>query len=130
MTNLLNNKCKCSSGTCYEPFKLDQVQAFLDTFEERSKRDQDTILALALGAESGGKSGRREFNFLGHHLKRGCFESLLGISSHRVDRAGAVDLRYGPSMRPSQYTASIDSFCLVLYNSVAEPLPDRRPDNQ
>ena len=126
LMNLLNNKCKCSQGTCFEQFTLDEVKLFLDNFERQAKQDQDAILFMGLG--DGSASGRREFFFLGKYLKRVCFESLLGISSHRVDRMGALDLRFGSHPRASPLAASIDTFCMVLYNSVAEPLPNKLPD--
>ena len=61
-------------------------------------------------------------------MRRGCFEALLGVSSHRIDRLGALDLRFGkrPS-KPSPLLASVDSFCMILYNSIAEPLPTKLP---
>lgn len=128
---LLSGKCKCTEGRCYGQLRASDVQRFLDQFEQQGKREQDTILCLAVqDAEgnlwSGGKT-RREFYFLGFYLKRVCFEALLGISSHRVDRIGLIDLRFGKQMRASQLTASIDSFAMVLYNSVAEPLPHKLP---
>lgn len=113
---------------------MDEVKAFLDTFEECNKREQDAILFMATNpddtsAEMGERSqGRRTFYFLGRYMKRSCFESLVGISSHRVDRIGAFDQRYADvrkPQQPSQLTASIDAFAMILYNSVAEPLPDR-----
>ena len=52
------------------------------------------------------------------------------MGSGRADRLGQgqVDLRcLQPSKRGSQQQASVDSFMVVLYNSVAEHLPDKRP---
>ena len=89
------------------------------------KRDQDAVLFLAVGCRVQQPASRREFVFLNTPLKRVCFEALLGISSHRTDRIGAIDLRYGKHDRPPPLMASIDSLAMVLYNSVAEPLPDR-----
>ena len=60
-----------------------------------------------------------------HYMKRVCLESFLGLSSDCDDRIGALDMRYGPRPRASKLTASVDAFCMVLYNSVAEPLPDK-----
>ena len=104
----------------------------MNQFEKMEKREQDAILFLAFGEQTAAASqkNRREFHFLGKYLKRVCFEALLGISSHRVDRVGALDLRYGSHPRPSPLTASIDSFCMVLYNSVAEPLPNKQHGGQ
>ena len=48
----------------------------------------------------------------------------MGVASRRLDRIGQLDERYG-STRPSKYAASIDSFLLILYNSLAEPLPTK-----
>ena len=97
------------------------VQAFLDAFQAMSKRDQDAALFLAVPKGA----SRREFVFLSQPMRRACFEKLLGISSHRTDRSGAVDMRYGNHQRPSTHHASIDSFAMILYNSIAEHLPDR-----
>ena len=125
LTALLNGKCKCAGGSCYKDFKFDEVKGFLDTFQLISKRDQDSVLFLAVGSRVQQPASRREFVFLNKPLKRVCFEASLGISSHRTDRIGAIDMRYGKHDRPSPLMASIDSFAMVLYNSVAEPLPDR-----
>ena len=97
----------------------------MDQFDKHSKLEQDNLLFLA--SEMG--TGRREFYFLGHYMKRACWEALLGVSSHRVDRIGALDMRYGNRPRASKLTSSIDAFCMVLYNSVAEPLPNKFPEN-
>ena len=103
------------------------MQQFLDTFQKQSKREQDSILLLAVdpAAEARSTPGRREFYFLDRYLKRACFEQLIGVSSHRIDRIGALDLRFGRRHRPSALTASVDSFAMILYNSIAEALPDR-----
>lgn len=126
---LLNNPCKCADKTCYQKLEFKSVMAFLDAFEARSKSEQDTILVLALEQTDIPKPTqkvRKDYYFLGVQLRRVCFQALLGISSHRLDRMGAIDLRYGKRVpKPSPLTASIDSFCTVLYNSIAEPLPDR-----
>ena len=59
-------------------------------------------------------------------MRRACFESLLGLSSHRVDRIGALDLRFGKRVgAPSALMAGVDAFCIILYNSIAEPLPNK-----
>lgn len=100
----------------------------MDMFEKQGKREQDAILFLALQDQDSMKQiskGRREFHFLGRYMKRICWEALLGLSSHRVDKIGALDMRFGSHPRPSHLSASIDAFCMVLYNSVAEPLPNK-----
>eukprot|EP00435_Cladocopium_sp_Y103_P028818 s1822_g7.t1 len=125
LTALLSGRCKCQEGSCFKQFKIEEVQSFLDTFQKMSKQDQDAVLFLAAGSQISRHASRREFVFLDKPLKRACFEALMGISSHRTDRIGALDLRYGKHDRPSPLTASIDSFAMILYNSVAEPLPDR-----
>lgn len=138
LAKLLRGKCKCSEGTCFQQFNFEETKTFLDAFEGRSKVDQDTILFMAWSDAANGSepclkrsrgTSRREFHFLGKYMRRVCFECLIGVSSHRVDRIGAIDLRFGSreSSRPTKLTASIDSFCLVLYNSVAEPLPNKLP---
>lgn len=131
---LLRGVCKCSEGNCYTQFSYEETKAFMDSFQARSKVEQDSILLMAWTDASGSCRSsdrtRREYYFLGKYMKRVCFEGLLGLSSHRIDRIGAVDLRYGKQeMRPSQFTASIDAFCLILYNSLAEPLPNKLLDD-
>ena len=77
------------------------------------------------------QESRRQFYFLGKHMRRTCFESLLAISSHKLDHLGAMDKRYADTRapsKPSRLAASFDAFAMVLYNSVAEPLPDRSFD--
>ncbi|CAJ1455861.1 unnamed protein product, partial [Effrenium voratum] len=127
LSRILSQPCKCREGICYKQFELGDVKVFMDQFEARGKREQDSILFLASNDQAGTeKKTRKEYYFLGKHLKRQCFETLLGISSHRTDRVGAVDMRFGPrGVKPSHLTASIDAFCIILYNSIAEPLPDR-----
>ena len=73
-----------------------------------------------------GSSKRRDYLLLGHPVRRVCMEHLLGISSHRTDRIGCIDMRFRQHpTKPSELTASIDAFCCVMYNSIAEPLPDK-----
>lgn len=124
ISGVLSKPCKCREGTCFESFKLHEVKSFLDHFQKLEKREQDAVLFLACQDASTGN--RREYHFLGRHVKRACFEQVLGISSHRTDRVGHIDMRYGPrATKPSELTASIDTFCMVLYNSIAEPLPNK-----
>ena len=125
LTALLSGRCKCREGSCFQRFKIEEVKSFLDTFEMMSKQDQDAVLFLASGSQTSNSASRREFVFLDKPLKRACFEALVGISSHRTDRIGALDMRYGKHDRASPLAASIDSFAMILYNSIAEPLPDR-----
>ncbi|CAK9067404.1 Uncharacterized protein SCF082_LOCUS34123 [Durusdinium trenchii] len=124
--NILQRPCKCSGGLCYKQFAQGEVLDFLNEFQKLSKQEQDSVLYLA--CQNSGTNQRREYFFLSKPIGRSCMEQLLGISSHRTDRTGQVDLRFGPraNMRPSELSASVDSFCAILYNSVAEPLPDRQ----
>ena len=128
LAELLRGKCKCRTGDCYSQYRITDVQKFMDMFEERKKREQDAIIFLAVQDGMSSTQNRRDYFFLNLPIKRSCFERLLGISSHRLDKAGAIDRRYrdarDPS-RPSPLTASVDSFLLVLYNSIAEPLPNK-----
>lgn len=121
----MQRPCKCSGGLCYKQFAQGEVLDFLNEFQKLSKQEQDSVLYLA--CQNSGTNQRREYFFLSKPIGRSCMEQLLGISSHRTDRTGQVDLRFGPraNMRPSELSASVDSFCAILYNSVAEPLPDR-----
>lgn len=109
------------------------MKQFLDLFESRTKLEQDTIMFLAWNDASESKIGknqacRREFYFLDKYVRRVCLQALLGVSSHRLDKLGAIDMRFGAraNSKASVRTASVDSFCLVLYNSIAEPLPNRQ----
>ena len=127
IAKLLNSRCKCTAGTCFQQFSSSEseMQRFLDMFESRSKLEQDTILHLAWSDASLQQARRREFFFLNKFMRRSCFEAIMGVSSHRIDRIGSLDQRFGSHDRPSKLSASIDAFCLVLYNSVAEPLPNK-----
>lgn len=122
---LLNGPCKCRDGTCFANINKTEAVEFLDQFEKRTKLEQDAILFLACSDPL--KRGRNEYAFLGKQMRRACWEQLMGISSHRVDKIGAVDQRYGSrgGWKQSPLTSSIDSFCMVLYNSIAEPLPTK-----
>ena len=131
LQNLMKIGCKCASGDCYKKLALKDVKDFLDIFESRTKREQDAILYMSCEDNNSsqlGGSKRSEYYFLGAQLRRQCFEHLLGMSSHRIDKLGSIDMRYKDTKRPSKpspLTASIDAFVMVLYNSVAEPLPTK-----
>ena len=124
--NLLASACKCADGNCWNQFRCDEVLEFLNQFEARTKLEQDSILYLAADPHCMGRS-RKEYIFLQRPMRRTCFETLLGVSSHRIDKLGAIDLRYGKrAPKPTPLMASVDSFCMILYNSIAEPLPNKR----
>ena len=131
LQNLMKIGCKCASVDCYKKLALKYVKDFLDIFESRTKREQDAILYMSCEDNNSsqlGGSKRSEYYFLGAQLRRQCFEHLLGMSSHRIDKLGSIDMRYKDTKRPSKpspLTASIDAFVMVLYNSVAEPLPTK-----
>lgn len=121
---VLGKPCKCREGKCYSELSKADVTQFLDGFEKLGKLEQDSFLVLACADQSRGM--KRDYMFLSKAMKRSCFERILGMSSHRLDKLGQPDLRFGHQpTKPTVLTASIDSFCCVLYNSVAEPLPDR-----
>ena len=125
IASLVSTNCKCADKGCWKQFKSDEVLEFLHQFEARTKLEQDSILYLAADGEHMGK-GRKEYRFLSRSMRRACFETLLGISSHRIDKLGAIDLRYGKrTSKPTPLMASVDSFCMLLYNSIAEPLPSK-----
>ena len=131
ISGLLRKPCKCVSGDCYKPLHKPDVSSFLQSLEKLGKREQDAVLFLACGSNIMGADGeaekrRREYYVLGQPMKRVCTEHLLGVGPGRTDKVGGIDMRYGQrGTRPSQLTASIDAFCCVLYNSIAEPLPDK-----
>lgn len=127
---MLKGPCKCQEGNCFSSLPQRDVKNFLDQFEGLGKRDQDSVLFLASqdsdAAMVGRVTRRKEYRMFGHDIKRSCLEKLIGISSHRLDKIGQIDMRFGPHpTKPSELSASVDSFCCVLYNSIAEPLPDR-----
>ena len=127
LRRILTSPCKCA-GSCYGGFDFKDVKSFLDTFEGCSKREQDTILYMACETDSLTLPGRREYIFLKQPIKRVCFQALIGVSSHWIDKIGDIDQRYKDAkkpQRPSPLAASVDAFCMVVYNSIAEPLPDR-----
>lgn len=128
LSRLLASKCKCSTGECYMQYSRDQLQKFLDAFEERDKREQDAILYMAVQDALSATHTRRDYLLLDKPVSRACFETLIGIGSHRLDKAGAIDRRYkdtkDPS-KPSPLAASVDCFCMIVYNSIAEPLPHK-----
>lgn len=125
----MGKKCKCSQGECYTNMSVKEVKDFLDIFESRTKREQDAILYMACENDGNAVNAQRKaYIFLGRPLRRSCFEALLGLSSHRVDKIGSIDMRYKDAKAPSKpthLTASIDAFVMILYNSVAEPLPTK-----
>lgn len=125
MAHLLGSPSKCQAKTCFTQYVLKDVQSFMNMFQEREKREQDAIIFLAV---QDGNCGRREYFFLEKSIRRQCFETILGISSHRLDKAGAIDRRFKDARdptKPTTLTASIDSFCMMTYNSLAEPLPHK-----
>ena len=71
---------------------------------------------------------RPRFTFNNQQIGRECLCSILGIGVNRLRKAfGMVpDLRIGKSKTGSrEETWSVDSFLSMLYDSVAETLPDR-----
>lgn len=56
-----------------------------------------------------------------------CLASLLGVGSARLERkaSAAPDLRYGKQVHKSKPgTWTVDGFLQVLYDAIAETLPD------
>ena len=69
------------------------------------------------------------FKFMGEDVGAKCVASILGIGSSRLRKGAAMvpDLRCGKDKSMSQRdTWSIDAFLTVLYEGIAETLPDRR----
>lgn len=135
LRTLLSSSCKCAHGQCFQQYSMGPVKSFMDTFQSCTKREQDSILFMACsnleGSQPHQRQTRRSYYFLGQHIRRQCFEALLGVGSHRIDRIGSLDMRFKDTKKPpkpSPLTASVDSFLLVLYGSVAEPLPDKSLD--
>lgn len=103
-----------------------EVADFLKKFDTCSKVDQDSLLFLATSKAPESVSQSRKYMLLNRSMARRCWLRLVGMGSSRADKIGQIDLRYQqPSKKGSQQQASMDSFMIVLYNSVAEHLPDK-----
>ena len=77
----------------------------------------------------GGNERVAEIKFLGRPVGRVCLCTLLAIGINRLRKAltMAPDLRIGKSKSGSQLTShSVDAFLSMLYEGIAETLPDRR----
>ena len=75
----------------------------------------------------------KEFKFLGKAVGRVCFCNLMGIGQGRLKKALCMmpmpDLRIGQDKSHSRSgTHSVDAFLSILYEGVAETLPDREVD--
>ena len=100
----------------------------MNMFQEREKREQDAIIFLAV---QDGNCGRREYFFLEKSIRRQCFETILGISSHRLDKAGAIDRRFKDARdptKPTTLTASIDSFCMMTLQQFSRAFATQVPE--
>lgn len=74
------------------------------------------------------KDSVKSFTFLGRDVGRACLCAILGIGINRFRKALSMqpDLRIGANKSGQQKaTYSVDAFLSVLYESVAETLPDR-----
>ena len=68
------------------------------------------------------------YTFLGHEVGRACLCALFGIGKSRLNKAISLqpDLRIGKDKSGTSLAArSVDAFLSILYQSVAETLPDR-----
>ena len=75
-----------------------------------------------------GQSKQLSFGLVGHDVGRECLCNLLGIGINRFRKTMNLipDGRIGMSKTGSHRdTASVDAFLTVLYEGVAETLPDR-----
>lgn len=84
-----------------------------------------TKLQITMG---GHHSKKVTFNFSGQNVGRACLSAILGIGKARLNKAMSLqpDLRVGKDKSGSQaVTRSVDAFLSILYNGVAETLPDR-----
>lgn len=71
---------------------------------------------------------RPNFTYCGERVGRECLCALLGIGVNRLRKAFNMvpDLRVGKDKTGShESTFSVDAFLSMLYNNVAETLPDR-----
>ena len=76
----------------------------------------------------GHAAGSLQFTFVGQEVGRECLCALMGIGVNRFKKTLKLqpDLRFGHDKSGSKRdTASVDAFLTVLYNGVAETLPDR-----
>ena len=72
---------------------------------------------------------KMQFRFLGHNVGRACLCAILAIGKSRFAKCVSLqhDMRIGKSKAGTQRcAASVDAFLTVIYNGVAETLPDRR----
>lgn len=91
-----------------------------------------TKLHTLVGSSDHGKTagGRQTiFTFLGQQIGRVCLCAVLSIGINRLRRALEVipDMRIGVSRKGvrQQDSQSVNAFLGILYNGVAETLPDR-----
>lgn len=73
---------------------------------------------------------KKQYSFLGRPVGRSCLCAILGIGKERFNKCLSLqpDLRIGKDKSGSQRcTASVDAFLSIMYNGVAETLPDRLP---
>lgn len=69
-----------------------------------------------------------EFLFLGKHISRKCFATLLGIGPSRLTKTlkAVPDLRFGKSRTGNaKASASVEAWLAMQYSQIAETLPDR-----
>lgn len=75
------------------------------------------------------EKGFKQFKFLDKTVGAKCLASILGVGHSRLRKAVATtpDLRYGKrgGYTSKAGTFSVDGFLRILYDSVAETLPDR-----
>lgn len=77
----------------------------------------------------GGVKEVTEFTFLNRKVGRACLCSMLGIGVNRLRKAATMmpDMRLGKDKTGSQRdTYSVDAFLSIMYEGVAEVLPDRQ----
>ena len=84
-------------------------------------------LVGGLGPVAGGR--QTHFNFLGQRIGRLCLCTVMSIGINRFRNALDMkpDMRVGASRKGVRYQSSqsVNAFLGILYNGVAETLPDR-----
>lgn len=74
---------------------------------------------------------RTDVTFLGKEVGKACLCKLLAVGQKRLRRAQSMtpDCRFGKNKQESRSgTYSVDAFLSMMYDGVAETLPDRQAD--
>ena len=101
---------------------------FQQLFTQNWRSNLLPVAKLQTVASDVDKKTVKSFTFLGKEVGRVCLCSVLGIGINRLRKAldAQPDLRVGAQKGGQRQAAySVDAFLAVLYEGVAETLPDR-----